>query len=205
MKLFVATANPHKFREIRQILRSLPLALRSLRDLGKKVSVQEGKKSFHDNAARKALSISRRYPDVWVAGEDSGLEVDALQGRPGVLSARFAGKDADYKANNRKLLDLLKGKKRKDRTAQFITMAALAHQGKIVKFFEGTVRGIIAEEEKGARGFGYDPVFFIPRMGKTFAELSAAQKNRMSHRARAFRKLEKFLKSYIAKHKGDLL
>jgi len=112
------------------------------------------------------------------------------------LSARFAGKGADYKANNLKLLRLLKGKRGKVRAARFITVAALAHQGKTVRFFEGTVRGIIADEERGARGFGYDPVFFIPRLRKTFAQLSAGQKNRMSHRARAFRKLERFLKSY---------
>lgn len=197
MRLIVATANLDKLREIRQIVKGLPLRVISLRDIPEKISIREGKKSFFLNARKKALAISRLYPNDLIIGEDSGLEVDALNGRPGVCSARFAGKNASSAENMDKLLALLSSVPAHKRRAQFITVIAAAHNKRVLRFFTGVIRGLISSSKQGSEGFGYDPVFYVPYYRKTFGQLSVLKKNKISHRARALRAFKRFLRQFI--------
>jgi XTP/dITP diphosphohydrolase len=198
MRLIVATANLDKVREIRQIIKDLPIKVISLKDIPEKMEIREGKKSFSLNAGKKALTISKKYPADVVIGEDSGLEVDILHGQPGVCSARFAGKNATSAQNIKKLLSLLSGVPQKSkRSARFITFIAIAHNKKLLRYCTGSIRGRITNETRGTRGFGYDPVFYVPRHQKTFGQLPAAIKNRISHRARALRSLKHFLRKFM--------
>jgi len=168
-----------------------------LKDLDKKFNIREDKKTFFENALKKAITISKVYKDDLVVGEDSGLVVDYIYPRPGVYSKRYAGKNTTYLKNNLKLLRELEGVKFKDRGAKFICSVVLARNAKLIKSFEGSVRGFISEKIKGDNGFGYDPVFYLPKFKKTFAELPLGVKNKISHRAKAFNLLKKYLKKYI--------
>lgn len=185
-RLVLATNNANKVREIREILKDSYDEVVSLKDLGIDVHVEEDGETFAENAAKKALEISRRVEGD-VLADDSGLVVDALSGAPGVRSARFAGENADDAANNRKLLSLLKD--RKDRQARFVCALAVANAGRIVRELEGTVEGEIALAPRGEGGFGYDSLFFFPEEDMTFAELPSDRKNEVSHRASALRQL----------------
>ena len=135
--------------------------------------------------------LFRSLPAV---ADDTGLEVDALGGRPGVYAARYAGEDATYEDNCRKLLQELTGVPRERRTARFLTVAAIALPSGGIRVAQGTLDGVIAEEASGTLGFGYDPVFLIPELGKTLAQLSADQKNTISHRAKAFTQAKDLLR-----------
>jgi len=201
MRLIVATANLDKFREIVQIIKDLPFTVHSLKDIPEKVIIREGKKSLSENAKKKALAVSRFYPEDLVIGEDSGLEVGILRGKPGVCSARFAGRNATSDMNNEKLLFLLRKIPQRQRNAQFVTVIALAHKKKVLKYFIGVIRGRITDRKAGTKGFGYDPVFFVPGYGKTFGQIPATTKNKISHRARAFRRCGVFLKKIAAQSK----
>ena len=147
--------------------------------------VEDGE-TFSANARKKALHYSRFTRDL-VVGDDSGLEVDALDGRPGVRSRRYAGERATDEQNNAKLLDALCGLPLDRRGAQFVCVLALARDGTVVTEFQGTARGVLLESPRGGNGFGYDPLFFDPQSGKTFAELSSEEKLGRSHRGRALR------------------
>lgn len=196
--LVVASRNRHKVEEIRAILRDLPFEVVSIADLGDFPEVVEDGETFAENARKKAMQTMEWVRELVVA-DDSGLEVDALQGAPGVRSARFAappGESSTDAANNAKLLQLLAHVPPENRGAQFRCVMALAVPGGDVHFAEGICRGIIGFEPRGDQGFGYDPLFIVPELGKTFAELGPEVKNRIGHRARALAGLKQLLKGY---------
>ena len=188
-KLVVATNNAHKLEEISAILGD-EMELFSLKDINCHADIPETADTLEGNARQKALYIYENYGMDCFA-DDTGLEVDALNGAPGVFSARYAGDGHDSEANMQKLLKELEGKE--NRKAQFRTAICLIIEGKEY-LFEGIVKGAIIEEKRGGAGFGYDPIFVPEGHDQTFAELGNDIKNTISHRARAVEKLCKFLK-----------
>ena len=191
-ELVIATKNPDKERELKRLLRGSGVKVISLDRYPGSPNVKEGSRSFRENAVRKAMAVSR-FTGKPALADDSGLETDALNGRPGVRSSRFAGKGATYVQNNRKLLKMLTGKRVKHRGAQFRCVVAVCDYPRLVGITEGRIRGRIAFAPKGRYGFGYDPVFIVPRYGKTFAQLGPKIKHRISHRARALNKAKKLI------------
>ncbi len=184
MRLLVATSNPGKLRELKELLEQTPLELISLAQLQNPPAVVEDGATFADNAIKKATTLARFSGCVTMA-DDSGLCVDALDGAPGVHSARYAGETADDAANNAKLLRVLEPVPRLQRQAHFHCCIALAWPDGRTHTFSGTVQGLIVDAPRGSQGFGYDPLFLVPEYGKTMAELGSRLKNRISHRARA--------------------
>jgi len=196
LELFLATRNEGKIREIRELLQGCKISLASLRDYPDAPGVVENGEAYRDNALKKARFFAKWTGKLTLA-DDSGLEVDYLKGRPGVFSARYAGDGGDDRENNRRLLRELKGLPPQKRGAVFKCVMALVAPWGDEEVVEGECRGRIGLEERGKRGFGYDPIFVIPRYGKTVAELTIAEKNRLSHRGKALRKLKRILKSYL--------
>ena len=197
-ELIVATKNSRKLKEIRELFADLNLKITSLADYPDFPSIVEDGDSFHSNAVKKAVTISSRTAKL-VMGEDSGLEVKALDNRPGIYSARFAGEGATDEANNSKLLKMLEGVPTAKRQARYQCFVALAYQGKIIDVVNGRCSGIITEELKGSNGFGYDPLFLIPRYKKTFGELPFRVKAEISHRSRALKKLRTALEKFLGR------
>lgn len=193
-RLLLATRNPGKVREIRRALQGLAVPVAGLGDVLPGLSHRERGRTFAENARAKSLFYSRRWPGLTLA-EDSGLEVDALGGAPGVRSARFSGPRASDAGNNRKLLLGLRAVPPAGRGARFVCVMVLASEGRVIGEFRGQVRGRIGLEPHGASGFGYDPLFYYRPLRKTFAELPPEVKNRVSHRGRAVRKLRAFLEA----------
>ena len=190
-KLIVASNNINKINEIKDILKEMPLKILSLKEAGINIDVEENGQSFMENALIKAKAIHDVAPGAMVLADDSGLTVDSLAGAPGIYSARFSGEHGNDRKNNIKLLELLNGKKEAERKGQFVcAIALITHTGEEVKV-EGRIEGIIIEEERGSNGFGYDPVFYIEEYGKTFGELDGKTKNRISHRAKALKELQR--------------
>jgi len=184
LDIMLATNNVKKAGEFRDLVRGLPVKLHFPEELPSPVEVDEDGNSFEANARKKAEAFARAS-GTWALADDSGLEVDALGGRPGVHSSRFAGPDANDRTNNAKLLRLLSGVGADRRAARFrCTLCLRSPDGREI-LAEGTAEGRILEETRGTGGFGYDPLFLVPSEGKTFAELGAAYKSRHSHRARA--------------------
>ena len=190
--LVVATTNSGKAREIAAALERLPFRVVSLADLGITTEYPERGSTFSENARGKAAFYSRRSGALTLA-EDSGLVVDALDGAPGVYSARFSGAKATDLANNRKLLRLLDGIPENRRGARFVCCLVLARNGRVIKQVTGRVRGRILTSGRGGLGFGYDPLFFHRRLNRTFGELEPAIKNGVSHRGRALSRMTAFL------------
>ncbi len=188
----VATKNKKKLGEIKEILKSLDLKITSLADYPKTTRIIENGKTFKENAIKKAVKIAR-YMQKLTLGEDSGLEVEALSGKPGIYSSRFSGKDKNDFKNNLKLLKLLEGFPLKKRKARYVCAVALADKEGLVAAVEGTCTGLIGFAQKGHFGFGYDPLFIIPKYKKTFAQLGPKIKHRMSHRYRALAKAKKII------------
>jgi len=184
LKVVLATNNPGKVREISEIMKPHGIEVVSLQDYSGLVEVEEDGDTFKDNAVKKALAACEHTGLIALA-DDSGLEVDYLDGAPGVHSSRFAGGEKDDAANNRKLLELLSGVPEEKRTARFRCVVAIVDREGWIYTAEGTCEGIIATEPRGKGGFGYDPLFYLPEYGKTFAELEPEIKNKISHRARA--------------------
>jgi len=184
IKLVLASRNRGKLKELKALLESLPVEVASLEDYPQIAEVAEDGVTFAENAVKKARAVAAAT-GLFALADDSGLEVDYLNGAPGVFSARFAGEGHDDRANNEKLLRLLAGVPPEKRTARFRCVVAVAAPGGEVYTAEGTCAGVIAAEPRGNRGFGYDPLFFVPQLGKTFAELDPEVKNTISHRARA--------------------
>jgi len=182
--LVIATSNPGKFNEIAALLQGLDVLLVPLDRVGPIQVPPEGGESFQENACRKAEAVARASGHLALA-DDSGLEVDALGGRPGVHSARFSGPQATDADRNRLLLERLRDIPPDRRTARFRCVVAVAEPRGRVRIAEGICEGRIAPAPRGSHGFGYDPLFEIPSLGKTFAELSPEVKNRLSHRAQA--------------------
>lgn len=196
MKLVIATANAGKLAEYKELLVGLPYTILSLADYPEVGEIAETGLTFQENAALKAQKISQHSGELTLA-DDSGLEVDALGGRPGVYSARFAGPQATDKENNTRLLRELEGLALAERTARFRAVIALSAPYKKTLFAEGICKGVINKKPLGDGGFGYDPLFLLPELGLTFAQLSAAEKNRISHRARALEKIRLLLEKLI--------
>jgi XTP/dITP diphosphohydrolase len=188
--LIVASNNQHKLEEIEAIIGKY-YALQSMASIGFVEEIEETGTSFHENAAIKARAIFNRY-GVDCLSDDSGLAIDVLNGAPGVYSARFAGEPVNHEKNIDKVLFELEGKS--DRNARFVTVLCLIRNGKEY-FFEGEIKGKILEEKRGTNGFGYDPIFVPEGFDKSFAELDAAQKNKISHRSNALAKMQEYLQS----------
>jgi XTP/dITP diphosphohydrolase len=186
-QLLLATRNAHKTREVQEIL-GREFEVRDLSTHPEVPETPESGKTFEENATLKAIAVSKKLPDLVIA-DDSGLEVDALGGAPGVYSARYAGQNATDKQNIDKLVSELARIERAKRSARFRCMIALARDGKLLGTFEGVVEGVIVEPPRGRGGFGYDPIFVPQEFEQTFGELPAEVKNRISHRARAIRLL----------------
>lgn len=193
LDLVVASQNRHKIGEIKELLVDLPIRIISLQELGSYPGAVEDGLTFRQNAAKKALPIAK-FTGKPTLADDSGLEVDALGGAPGIHSARFAGEPSNDGRNNAKLLEKLEGLQLKQRGAQFRCVMALAFPHGEIEYTEGICRGFIAFEPRGRKGFGYDPLFLVPRYGRTFAELEPEEKNKISHRFLAMQKMKEVLK-----------
>ena len=191
-KLVLATRNRGKIAEIRELLEGLGIELLTLEDFPDVPEVVEDGETFEANARKKAKIVAQ-CTGLPALADDSGLEVDALKGAPGVRSARFAGDHATYTQNNEKLLRLMKDAPWEKRTARFRCVLALAFPDGAVQTLEDTCEGRITEQPQGENGFGYDPLFFFPDLGKTFARISRSEKGKISHRGRALRRLKKAL------------
>ena len=196
-EILLATRNSDKVRELAALLGDLGIRIRTLADFPTAPEVEEDGETCEANALKKARAIASATGLLSVA-DDTGLEVDALGGRPGVFAARYAGEGATYEDNCRKLIKELYGVPQARRTARFVTVAALAMPRGETRVATGTLVGIIAEASVGMQGFGYDPVFFVPELGRTLAELTAEEKNRISHRAKAFRAMADILRPLAA-------
>ncbi len=192
MELVVATRNAGKLKEIRRLLESQGFSLLGLEGFPDAPDVVEDGDSFAENAIKKAEAIAQ-FTGLPCLADDSGLVVDALQGRPGVHSARFSGADADDQSNNRKLLDEMASVPGNQRQASFCCVMAMCLPGQSPRLFEGRVDGLILEQGQGAGGFGYDPLFWLPDYSCTMAELPVDTKNQISHRGQALRQLVEFL------------
>jgi len=196
MELVIATRNKDKLREIKALLKGLSVEVFSLDSFKGVPEVIEDKKTFEENAVKKAVQVSKFLKKFAVA-DDSGLEVEYLNGDPGVYSARFSGKGATYKSNNEKLLGLLKKVPLAKRKACFKCVIAMADKGRIIGVAEGVCKGRICFKSKGNNGFGYDPVFMPNGYKKTFAQMSAFQKNKISHRSKALAETKNVISKYL--------
>ena len=196
--LVLATNNRHKVGEIKRILKAAGMNWRllTLKDFKRFPKVIEDKPTLEGNAVKKARLVASATRFLALA-DDSGLFVDALRGRPGVYSARFAGSNCSYEDNNRKVLRMLKNVPLRKRQATFRCVAAMATPSGKSVWIDGKIRGRIDNNFKGKKGFGYDPIFYVPKFGKTFAEMSASLKNHVSHRGKAFRKIPRIIKSLL--------
>jgi XTP/dITP diphosphohydrolase len=194
MKILLATQNLGKVKELQDLLSGEQIEVISLRDIANWEEVEETGSTFAENAALKARIAAERTGLISLA-DDSGLEVDALKGAPGVYSARFAGEPKDDERNNDKLLNELKEVPEAKRTARFKCALVVATPSGEEYLTEGSVEGRILKQRRGKEGFGYDPLFYIPDFGRTMAELNLTQKNKISHRAQAFQKAIPILKS----------
>ena len=199
-KILVASTNPGKIAELRAML-DLDVEWAGLADFPNIPEIEEDGKTFAENARKKALGYAKAT-GLWTIADDSGLVVDALGGEPGVKSARFSGaKDKertllDHK-NMAKVLKMLEGVPREKRTARFVCCLCLASDEKVLTETEGKLEGVISEKEVGTNGFGYDPIFFVPKLEKSVAQLTREAKNAISHRGNAIRKLKPLLEKLL--------
>lgn len=191
-KIIFATGNEGKMREIRRILSDLDVEVLSLKEAGIHADIVEDGKSFRENAIIKAKAICQLTGEV-VLADDSGLEIDYLNGEPGIYSARYLGEDTSYRIKNQNLIDRLEGVSDENRTARFVCVIAAVYPDGTVKTARGTMEGVIGYEERGENGFGYDPIFFLPEYGCSSAELSMEEKNKISHRGKALRAIKEVL------------
>ena len=185
-RIIFATGNVGKMAEIKEILADLEIPVLSMKEAGITADILENGKSFEENADIKAKAIMELTGDV-VLADDSGLEIDYLNGEPGIYSARYMGEDTSYKIKNQSLIERLEGVPDEKRTARFVcAISAALPDGRILRS-RGTIEGIIGYEERGENGFGYDPIFYLPEYQRTTAELSPEMKNELSHRGKALR------------------
>ena len=205
MEIVLATRNNRKVREISRIFRGYDVRFLILDAFPGCPDVEEDGKTFRQNALKKAVSIAR-FTGCTAIADDSGLEVMALGRAPGVFSARYAGKGADDRKNLMKLLREMRGLEGEDREARFVCCIAIAFPDGCYKTFTGYAKGEIAKKPKGFNGFGYDPVFYPAGYDRTFAQMTASEKDRLSHRGKALKKLYIYLKNQFSIHGGkDLL
>ena len=200
LKLLLATGNPAKVREYSLLLQGAPFPLTTLADESIDIKVDETGATLEENAKLKAVAYAARSQSL-VAADDSGLEVDALGGKPGPLSARYAGEGASDKERIAFLLSRLQGFPWEKRSARFRCVIAIASPSGETQLCEGECQGYITFEPRGDQGFGYDPIFYLPELGKTMAELSLEEKNQVSHRGKAARKALQVLE-YLRQEAG---
>lgn len=191
-RIVLATRNEAKSAELQRMLADLPLEVRTLRDYPHVPPLPEEGETYEANARSKALAVARWLNEVALA-DDSGLEVDYLEGQPGARSARFLGEEATDEDRNREILRRLEGVPPENRTARYRAVVAVAFPDGRVYTFEGTCEGAIALEPRGTGGFGYDPIFYLPELDRTVAELNPQEKDLISHRGQAVRKAREFL------------
>ncbi|OGQ06105.1 MAG: non-canonical purine NTP pyrophosphatase, RdgB/HAM1 family [Deltaproteobacteria bacterium RBG_19FT_COMBO_46_12] len=196
LELIVATRNRGKIREIREALKGLGIRIYALSDFDGVAEIKEDGKSFTENALKKAWFYSKVFGKLTLA-DDSGLEVECLKGMPGIYSARYAGERASNRENNYKLLKEMEGIPLSKRGARFKCVMALVSPDGKEAMTEGSCKGKIGMRERGRRGFGYDPLFILPKYGKTMAQLPLKEKNRISHRGKALRRLRKTIRIFI--------
>ena len=195
-RIIFATGNADKMVEIRHILSDLQVEVLSMKEAGIFVDVVEDGTTFEENAVIKAKAIMEYCGEV-VLADDSGLEVDYLNKEPGIYSARYMGEKTSYRIKNASLIERLEGVEDEKRTARFVCAIAAAFPNGAVETTIGTIEGRIGYEEKGANGFGYDPIFYVPEYGCTTAELSEAEKNAISHRGKALTYMKPALRKYF--------
>lgn len=188
-QIIIATKNKGKAKDFEALFNPLGYEVLTLHDVAKEMDVEETGTTFEENALLKATALAEHLQSIVIA-DDSGLEVDALGGRPGVYSARYAGEEKSDEANITKLLEELKNAKESERSARFVCVIAVASPTMKPFTVRGTCEGVIAQERKGNNGFGYDPVFFVPSENKMMAELSAEEKGAISHRGNAIKQLK---------------
>ena len=206
MRIIFATGNKGKLREIDDILKDLSIPIVSMKDAGITSEPDETGVTFEENAiikAKHAADVLKEKDAIYMA-DDSGLEVDALGGEPGVYSARYMGEDTPYTVKNKNIIDRLDGVENDKRTARFVcAIAAVLPDGEVVTT-RGTIEGKIGYEERGTNGFGYDPIFYLPDMSVSTAELSPDEKNRISHRGRALEAMKLRLKEILKQQEREL-
>lgn len=196
MRIIFATGNEGKMREIRMIMEDLGLEILSMKEAGLKADIEENGTTFEENAVIKAKGIAALCEDI-VLADDSGLEIDALNKEPGVLSARYMGEDTDYHIKNMSLVNRLEGVPDEQRTARFVcAIAAALPDGRVLET-KAAMEGRIGYEERGENGFGYDPIFMLPEYGLSTAEISPELKNELSHRGIALRLMKEKLKEVL--------
>ena len=193
MRLVFATGNQGKMREIREIMEDSGYEIISMKEAGVDPEIEENGKTFEENAMIKAREVAKLLPGDIVLADDSGLEVDALGGEPGIYSARYLGHDTPYSIKNADIIRRLEGKTGSERSARFVcAIAAVLPDGR-EKCVRATIEGQIDFEEKGEHGFGFDPIFYVPELGCTTAEIPEEEKNKISHRGKALRLMRKEL------------
>ncbi len=202
MKLVLATKNPDKIREIKQLLADLPVEILTYKNVDYFPETIEDGNTLIENAQKKALEV-RKATGLPSLADDTGLFVDYLNGKPGVYSSRFAGENVTYKENRQKLLSLMKDAKNSERSAYFKTVAVYVDDKGKIHTATGICKGMIIEKERGINGFGYDPIFIPKGIDKTFAEMDNEQKNRISHRGVAFRKIKQRIVAYAQARNSD--
>jgi XTP/dITP diphosphohydrolase len=204
LEIIVASRNKGKVREILKVLQGLEFRIDSLSDFKEVPEIEEDGRSFVENALKKARFYSKYFGELTLS-DDSGLEVEILKGLPGIYSARYAGKKATNRENNEKLLREMEGIPLSKRRARFRCAIAVAAPDGWEAVVEGSCKGRIGFREVGKKGFGYDPLFILPRFGKTMAQLSIEEKNRISHRGKALRRLKKVIttKFQALHHNGE--
>lgn len=194
-KIVFATGNAGKMKEIRMILKDTEYEILSMKEAGVSIEIDENGATYEENALIKARAVAE-YTDAIVLADDSGLEVDYLNGEPGVFSARYLGEDTPYSVKNANLINRLEGVPEEKRTARFVcAIAAVFPDGRELTV-RAAIEGRIGWEERGSGGFGYDPIFYVPEFGKTTAELTGEEKNRVSHRGKALQLMKEELIKY---------
>lgn len=192
-KIIFATTNQNKVREVKMMMEGFDVELYTMKDAGIDVDIVEDGTTFEENAIIKAKTIMEMTGEIALA-DDSGLEVDYLDGAPGIYSARFLGEDTSYDIKNNYIIDKLKDAKGKDRSARFVCAMAAAFPNGEVETCKGTIEGVIAYEQKGKNGFGYDPIVYVPEYEMTTGEMSPELKNSISHRGKALEQMKEILR-----------
>lgn len=195
-KIIFATTNKNKVREVNMMMEDFKVELLTMGEAGINVDIVEDGTTFEENAIIKAKTIMEMTGEIAIA-DDSGLEVDYLDGAPGIYSARFLGEDTSYDVKNNYIIDKLKDVKGKDRSARFVCAMAVAFPNGEVLTCKGTIEGVIAYEQKGKNGFGYDPIVYVPEYEMTTGEMSPKLKNSISHRGKALEQMKEILKTRL--------
>ncbi len=193
-RIIFATGNEGKMKEIRMLLQDLNYDIVSMKEAGIQADIVEDGNTFEENAAIKAKTIMEMTGEM-VLADDSGLEVDAMDKAPGIYSARFMGENTSYDVKNNYILDQLKGLPQSERSARFVCAIACAYPDGEIVTARAAIEGYIGHERIGDNGFGYDPVFWVPEFGCTFAQLSAEQKNKISHRGKALKVMKEIIRN----------